>query len=65
MVSDGKLERVITDRYAGWKSPLGESILGGKVSLKDLSDQVLSKGINPRHRSGQQEFLENLVNRYL
>ena len=65
MISDGKLERVISERYAGWKSPLGESILGGKVSLKDLSDQVLSKGINPRHRSGQQEFLENLVNRYL
>jgi xylose isomerase len=65
MISDGKLEKVIADRYAGWKSPLGESILGGKTSLKDLSEQVLAKGINPKPRSGQQEFLEALVNRYL
>jgi xylose isomerase len=65
MIQDGKLERAVSDRYAGWKSPLGESIMGGKVSLKDLSDQVLAKGINPKARSGQQEMLEGLVNRYL
>ena len=65
MIQDGKLERVVSDRYAGWKSPLGEGIMGGKLSLKDLSDQVLDKGINPKARSGQQEMLEGLVNRYL
>jgi xylose isomerase len=65
MVQDGKLERVITERYAGWKTPFGESIMGGKVSLKDLSDQVLAKGIEPKPRSGHQEMLEGLVNRYL
>jgi xylose isomerase len=65
MIQDGKLERVVTDRYSGWKTPLGESIMGGKVSLKDLSDQVLGKGIDPKPRSGQQEMLEGLVNRYL
>jgi xylose isomerase len=65
MVQDGKLERVITERYSGWKTPLGENIMGGKVSLKDLSEQVLSKGIDPKPRSGQQEMLEGLVNRYL
>jgi len=65
MVQDGKLERVITERYSGWKTPLGESIMGGKLSLKDLSEQVLGKGIDPKPRSGQQEMLEGLVNRYL
>jgi xylose isomerase len=65
MLQDGKLERAVSERYAGWKTPLGESIMGGKVSLKDLSDQVLAKGINPKPRSGQQELLEGLVNRYL
>jgi xylose isomerase len=65
MIQDGKLERALSDRYAGWKSPLGEGIMGGKLSLKDLSDQVLDKGINPKPRSGQQELLEGLVNRYL
>ena len=65
MIQDGKLERVVTERYSGWKTPLGESIMGGKVSLKDLSEQVLGKGIDPKPRSGQQEMLEGLVNRYL
>jgi len=65
MIQDGKLERAVSDRYAGWKSPLGEGIMGGKLSLKDLSDQVLDKGISPKPRSGQQEMLEGLVNRYL
>ncbi len=65
MIQDGKLERAVSDRYAGWKSPLGEGIMGGKLSPKDLSDQVHDKGINPKARSGQQELLEGLVNRYL
>jgi xylose isomerase len=65
ILSDGKLDRAVSERYAGWKSPLGESIMGGKVSLSDLSEQVLSKGINPKPRSGQQELLEALVHRYL
>jgi xylose isomerase len=65
MLQDGKLDRALAERYAGWKSPLGESIMAGKASLKDLSDQVLTKGINPKPRSGQQEMLEGLVNRYL
>jgi xylose isomerase len=65
MIQDGKLEKAVSDRYAGWRGDLGERILGGKVSLTDLSDHVLSKGIEPKPRSGQQELLENLVNRYL
>ena len=65
MMQDGKLERAVSERYAGWKGPLGESIMSGKVSLKDLSDTVLDKGINPKPRSGGQEALENLVNKYL
>jgi xylose isomerase len=65
MINDGALDKVIEDRYAGWRGDLGERILGGKLSLADLSDHVLSKGVDPKPRSGRQEYLENLVNRYL
>jgi xylose isomerase len=65
MVSDGKLEQAVTERYAGWRTDLGERIAGGKLSLAELSDLVLSKGIDPKPRSGRQEALENLVNRYI
>ncbi len=65
MMGDGKLEKVIADRYAGWRGALGENILGGKLSLEDLSRHALDKGLDPRPRSGQQELLEGLVARYL
>ncbi len=65
MLADGKLANVIEQRYAGWKQDLGERILGGKLSLSDLSTHVLSKGLEPKARSGRQEALENLVNQYL
>jgi xylose isomerase len=65
IINDGKLDKVIADRYAGWRGALGENILGGKLSLADLSQQVLDKGIDPRPRSGQQELIEGLLSRYL
>jgi xylose isomerase len=64
MISDGKLEAVINERYAGWKGELGQKILSGKASLAELSDTVLEKGIEPKARSGRQEYLENLLSRY-
>ncbi len=65
IVTDGKLEQAVQDRYAGWRTDLGERIAGGQLSLADLSDLVLSKGIDPKPRSGRQEALENVVNRYV
>jgi xylose isomerase len=65
IVADGKLEEVVERRYAAWKQDLGERILGGKLSLAELSELVLTKGLEPKPRSGRQEWLENLVNGYL
>jgi len=65
MVQDDKLGAVIDQRYAGWKQDLGERILGGKLNLEQLSELVLSKNLDPKPRSGRQEALENLVNKYL
>ena len=65
MIQDGALDKIVEDRYAGWRGELGEKILGGRVSLADLSDLALQKGIEPKPRSGRQEAIENLVNRYI
>jgi xylose isomerase len=64
-IQDGALDKIIEDRYAGWRGDLGEKILGGKLSLAELSDQVLQKQLDPKPRSGRQEAIENLVNRYI
>ena len=39
MLSDGKLQGFIDERYAGWNEQLGKDILAGKLSLADLSEQ--------------------------
>jgi xylose isomerase len=50
-------------RYAGWRSDLGTYIMSEESSLGALSDKVLEEGTDPQPVSGQQEALENLVNR--
>jgi xylose isomerase len=63
LIEQGTLERLRTERYAGWTSPLGRSILSGKTELEVLTASVVSGGIDPSPVSGRQELLENVVNR--
>ena len=65
MIEDGTFDKAQDERYAGWKSKDGKAILDGKVSLADLAARVEKDNINPQPRSGQQEYLENLVNRFV
>jgi xylose isomerase len=65
MIKDGALQKKVEDRYAGWNSELGRSILSGKKTLADIADLALAQNLDPKHRSGRQEALENLVNRYI
>jgi xylose isomerase len=64
MLEDGALTRAVDERYAGWEGPLGKDILGGRTSLEQLSDRVLSQRIDPKPRSGRQELLENGLRRF-
>ncbi|GKX57102.1 xylose isomerase [Leminorella grimontii] len=65
MVEDGALDQKIAERYAGWNGKLGQQILAGESSLESLAKYAESNQIHPQHPSGQQELLENLVNRYI
>ena len=65
MINDGHLAQAVDKRYTGWQQPWGQDILAGKVSLQSLSDHVLSRDRDALPVSGRQEYLENLVNRYL
>ncbi|MEM9434983.1 MAG: xylose isomerase [Pseudomonadota bacterium] len=61
MLEDGGLEDARSERYAGWDG--SDMLISG--SLDSITAEVLAKGINPEPRSGKQEVLENLVNRFL
>ena len=59
------MQKFVADRYKAWDTGLGKDILSGRESLESLAKLVESKNINPRPRSGRQEMLENLVNRFI
>jgi len=65
MLQDGKLAAHIDARYAGWKAPLGQHIIGGGMGLETLAEQVLAANRDTAPVSGRQEYLENLLNSYL
>ncbi len=65
MIKDGVLRDHLESRYAGWEEGIGKSILDGETSLSKLADLVARDNLDPSPRSGRQEMLENVVNRYL
>ncbi|MEJ6747604.1 MAG: xylose isomerase, partial [Yoonia sp.] len=62
MLEDGKLEAARDARYAGWDTPQGLSLMTS--DLTSIAARVQSENINPSPKSGRQERLENLINRY-
>ncbi len=65
MLEDGALADFVARRYAGWNTPEGHAILKGDYGLEDMEQKVLRDRLNPRPVSGKQEYLENLVNRFV
>ncbi len=52
------------ERYASFDSTNGKAFEEGRLSLEDLRNIANSEG-EPKTRSGRQEYLENLVNRFI
>ena len=65
LIEDGTYDKAVEARYAGWTTPEGKAIMAGKRTLDDLAARVAKENLNPEPRSGQQEYLENLVNRFV
>jgi xylose isomerase len=65
MIEDKALSGPLEARYAGWDSGEGKAMLSGKRTLEDIAERVVKEGIEPEPRSGRQELLENIVNRYV
>ncbi|GLP87368.1 xylose isomerase [Tritonibacter mobilis] len=65
MIEDGTLDQFVTDRYAGWQRDDAQDMLSGKLSLDDIAKRVEADDINPKPRSGRQEYLENVINRFV
>lgn len=52
------------ERYASFNSGKGREFEQGRVSLEDLRQYAIENG-EPQVKSGRQEWLENIINRYI
>ncbi len=56
--------KIRKERYSSYDGGTGKDFESGKLKLEDLRDYAISNG-EPEYRSGKQEYLENLINRYI
>ena len=65
MIEDNVWGAYVEERYAGWNSAEAKAMLSGQRSLAEIAEGVEKHGVNPKPRSGGQEYLENVINRYV
>ncbi|NNF73394.1 MAG: xylose isomerase [Rhodobacteraceae bacterium] len=64
MLENGELERLRAERYAGWDTEDAQALLKN-ATLEHCEECVIAQDIRPEPRSGRQERIENLNNRFV
>jgi xylose isomerase len=57
-------KKVRKNRYASFDKAQGKEFEDGKLSLEDLRTYAIANG-EPLTKSGKQEYMENIINRYI
>jgi xylose isomerase len=57
-------KKIRTERYASYDSGKGKEFEEGKLTLEALRDFAAANG-EPQTKSGRQEYLENLINKFI
>ena len=63
LIEDNALSEPLARRYAKWQEPDNQAMLSGSLSLDDIADRA--NALAPKPVSGRQEYLENILNRYV
>ena len=64
ILQKSEYKKLRADRYASYNDGNGKAFEEGKLSLEDLRNIAVASG-EPAVVSGKQEYLENLINRYI
>ncbi len=64
ILKQSEYKKIRTERYASFDTGKGKAFTAGKLSLEELRAYAIENG-EPAVNSGRQEYLENLVNRYI
>jgi xylose isomerase len=65
IIEDGTLARFVGERYGRWRDALGAFIDQDGTTLAAIADRAVALDLQPAAVSGRQEYLENLVNRFV
>ena len=65
MIEEGTLPGFVDERYQGWSGGEAQKMLSGGYTLSDIEGYVRESNVNPEPVSGRQEYLENVVNRFV
>jgi xylose isomerase len=64
ILQHGEYQKIRKDRYASFETGKGKEFTEGKLSFQDLREFAIANG-EPQAKSGRQEYLENLINRFI
>ena len=64
IIQKSEYKKFRRERYASFDSGKGAEFEAGKLSLEDLREFAIQNG-EPEVRSGKQEWLENIINRFI
>lgn len=65
LIEDGRLDAFVEERYASYRTGIGEKIRSGETSLAELAAYAEQLGAPALPGSGRQEYLESIVNTVL
>lgn len=64
LLQQSDYKKIRAERYASFDSGKGKEFEEGKLTLEDLRNYAIENG-EPAMRSGKQEYLENIINRFI
>ena len=64
ILTSSDFKQIRQERYASFDSGKGKAFEDGQLSLEDLKAYAIENG-EPAVKSGRQEYLENIINRYI
>lgn len=65
LIQDGRLDKFVEERYAGYRSGIGKKILSGSVTIEELEKYAIELGDVTTNTSGRQECLEGILNQIM
>ena len=65
IIEDGRVERFVSERYAGYTTGIGAKIANGEAKLTELAEYAENMKTPALPGSGRQEYLQSVVNSVL